>query len=265
MACRERMNNRGRIRAAVIPVALLLGGVLSILPAAGTSAAQAPGAAAYVPLPEEETQLWKSYPWGNFAADSAKDSGGTKLALVDNASVLACLQGEDVPLATAELGEGQLQELLEDALSGIEMDMDTETISSTQEELGDFLQIAGFSFRYDPTAPVGERVVDIQVDGDWPMTVTAPERVLVAGGVEPVSALEVGLSQAVDSYRPESGDTDFTFGRITVIGTADITLTSGFPRWILIAIPLLAAVLVGFSTRRNNRWKDTKGVFLKRQ
>ncbi len=259
---KNKSNHSGRWPGALLAL-LILAALWSVSPAA--AATEGLDLAPNVPLPTEETPLWQSYPWGNYAADAARQAGNTDLALVDNAAALGCLEEQTTSLATAQLNENQLRQILEACLEAVTVDAETETISSRQQELGAFPQISGFSFRYDPTAPTGERITSIETEGSWPLSVTAPAHLLTSLEGDAVTPLTSGLLEAVRQYTQPPGADNLNDQRIQVIGTADHSLTSVFPRWMLIAFPLLAAVLVGLSTHRNNRWKDTKGVFLNKR
>lgn len=43
--------------------------------------------------PDEDTVLYKSYPYGNFAADALRDAGETDVALIDNGTVYTPVAG----------------------------------------------------------------------------------------------------------------------------------------------------------------------------
>lgn len=250
----NRIKRQGMFLASILLVTMLL---------CGHASAAEPAA------PDDDTVLYKSYPYGSFVADALRDAGETDVALIDNSTVYTLSQGGDVALARATLSEREFLNILEHGLRGIETDSKTETIISQREELDVFLQISGFSLRYDATAPVGERVYSIESGeggawADWPVTVTGPEELLGKAAI-PCESLRISGQDAITAClaRQESGD--ISVSRIQVLGTMDNTIVSTFPRWLVIAVPLVAAVLVCQALMRNQKWKDAHGVFLARR
>lgn len=218
-------------------------------------------------LPDADTALYESCEFGNFAADALRAAGRTEVALIDNGSLLRLAAGEDIPLAVGELTGPALRDLLESGLAGVRTDSETETVISAAEELAGFLQVSGLYLRYDATAPVGERVMTME-DEDGAridaVFVTAPEA-LFEEAMIPCESLPVGGGQILDEYYAVWLDEgDVAVRRAQVLGTVDGNIVAGFPRWAVIAIPLLACLLIGQALGRNKNWKDAHGVFLKR-
>lgn len=218
-------------------------------------------------LPDADTALYESCEFGNFAADALRAAGRTEVALIDNGSLLRLAAGEDIPLAVGELTGPALRDLLESGLAGVRTDSETETVISAAEELAGFLQVSGLYLRYDATAPVGERVMTME-DEDGAridaVSVTAPEA-LFEEAMIPCESLPVGGGQILDEYYAVWLDEgDVAVRRAQVLGTVDGNIVAGFPRWAVIAIPLLACLLIGQALGRNKNWKDAHGVFLKR-
>ena len=249
----KRIDRRVRTAALLLAVVLML---------AGASAAAEPA------YPGDGTALYKSYPYGNFAADAIRAAGGSDMAVIDNDTVRKLASGADAPLARASLSESELRELLEQAAACVETDSRLEAVVSRQDELGSFLQISGFFLRYDPSAPVGSRVASIEnpEGGSWtayPVTLTAPESVIRSLNIG-YSAVSHGARQALADYLSGEDDADRSTARIKVMGTIDGNLVSNFPRWLVIVLPLAAALLVFQLIHRNQKWKNTRGVFLRR-
>lgn len=220
-------------------------------------------------LPDADTALYESCEFGNFAADALRAAGRTEVALIDNGSLLRLAEGEEIPLAVGELTEPALRDLLESGLAGVRTDSETETVISAAEELADFLQVSGLHLRYDATAPVGERVMTMEdTDGakiDDAVSVTAPETLFEEANI-PCESLPVGGEQMLDEYYAVWLDEgDVAVHRVQILGTVDGNIVAGFPRWAVIAIPLLACLLIGQALGRNKNWKDAHGVFLKRR
>ena len=110
------------------------------------------------------------------------------------------------------------------------------------------------SYRWNWTT---ERLI---ADTIW---ITAPEY-LIKELDTAVETLEVGARQAMAEYLAQAEEENGTNKRIKVMGTVDGTIVSAFPRWVVILLPLLAAILVCQSLFRNQKWKDAHGVFLRR-
>ena len=219
-------------------------------------------------LPDADTTLYESCEFGNFAADALRAAGQTEVALVDNGNLLRLAAEDNIPIAVGELTEPALRSLLESGLAGVRTDSETETVESTAEELTAFLRVSGLCVRYDATAPAGERVMTMEnasgakIDGT--VSVTAPETLLKEAMI-PCERLPVRGDQLLDEYYAVWLDEGDAFGRrVQILGTVDGNIVAGFPRWAVIAIPLLTCLLIGQALGRNKNWKDAHGVFLKR-
>lgn len=250
----NRIKTRGMFLVSLLLVAMLL---------CGHASAAEPSA------PDGDTVLYKSYPYGNFVADALREAGETDVAVIDNNAVYILSQGGDVALARATLSEREFMNILEQGLSGVETDSKTERIISPPEELSGFLQISGFVLRYDASAPAGERVYSIESkDGepwaDWPITVTGPADLLGEETTQ-CESLRINGQEAITACRSRQESEDVSAARIRALGTMDNTIVSSFPRWLVIAAPLVAVVLVCQVLMRNQKWKDAHGVFLNRR
>lgn len=254
----NRIKTRGMFLVSLLLVSLLLVAMLLC----GHASAVEPSA-------PDDTVLYKSYPYGNFAADALREAGETDVAVIDNGAVYILSQGGDVALARATLSEREFLNILEQGLGGIVTDSKTERIISPPEELSGFLQISGFVLLYDASAPAGERVYSIESkDGepwaDWPITVTGPAD-LFGEETTQGESLRINGQEAITACRSRPESEDSSAARIRVLGTMDNTIVSSFPRWLVIAAPLVAVVLVCQVLMRNQKWKDAHGVFLNRR
>jgi 5'-nucleotidase len=113
-------------------------------------------------LRTEETNL------GNFVADAMRARLGTDIALINGGGIrservippgplsrrdLAAMAPFGNTVMTLELTGATLRSVLEQALP------------QRDREAGGFLQVSGLTVTYDPTAPVGQRVVSVTVGG----------------------------------------------------------------------------------------------------
>ncbi len=211
---------------------------------------------------------------GSVVADAFRAAGETQIALINTSMLSADLpQGnitrEDVEhvfssdekLVTATISPRELYALLENAVADITVDTKTERIITDNLERNQvFCQISGFSFRYDASAPVGERVLSLRLDdgtklertdSESRITVTAPEHLLDGDELSVTCADALCSYIAVHSELPE-GDTD----RITVLGARENTIVGMFPRWLLVAGIGILTVLLAMSGLRLKHHKE---------
>ena len=213
---------------------------------------------------------------GCVIADSIRTYAGTDVALVEMGVIANDLnQGEvteedienvfseDLSLAVATVTPAELCALLEQSVSLIEVDPDTEQLTEAGEGYEGFCQVSGLTFRYDASAPEGERILSIKLDDgtsldleDTETTLTlAATDALLSGeyGYTAVSSESLGatLTDALESYLstrtavPEE-DTD----RITVIGARQNTIVGLFPDYTLtIGMIVLIVIAACFGTK----------------
>ena len=222
---------------------------------------------------------------GCAAADAVRAYAGTDIALVSGADLRGDLprglvtwrdvQGvfsADRPLSAGTVTPAQLYGLLEAAVSHLETDTLTERVAEASKTHAGFCQISGFAFRYDVSAPAGERVLSVTLeDGGTPdrtardpvLTVAAPTELLDGSlGLPPVihTPLEGTQAEALAAYLssrtvlPE-GDTD----RIVMIGARDFPLVSMFPKGVLAAGAAVLMALLAFRRMRFNKIQDEYG------
>lgn len=201
-------------------------------------------------------------------ADAVRERCSADIAILNGGDFVANLEGgeavwsdlqalftEDRELAVAEITGGQLKELLEYGVSHAATSLADETLDVERSAFEGFPQISGFTFTYDPTAPVGERIFYLELaDGtkvteDMSLNLAATGYMLDGGyGYEPVSSQSAGLTLAEALAGYMDGGTLQTpkIGRIDCIGVSDYF---SFPRPMIFLISV-AAILIAYSVNR---------------
>lgn len=264
--------------------------VLALVLTAALSASALAGETAVGTLDQAPRPMQQENPWleqcelGCVAADAMRVSGGTQLALLETGALANDLnQGQvtremvdrvfaapDRQLAKAEITPAQLREMLECSVSHIRVDPATEQVEEDSLAFEGFCQVSGLQFRYDASAPAGERVTDLWLedgtrldltDQETRLTLTATVKLLAGGygfpAVEYVP-LELSLSDALADYVARNtalpqGETD----RIQVIGARQNLLVGFIPRaWLGLGIAALVLVLAVFRLRGKRRQEE---------
>jgi len=115
-------------------------------------------------------------PIGNLIADAYRAAADADIAIANGGDIRADItpgiitKGDIISilpfgntLMVKTVTPALLFEILENGVSGIEVDLEL-NIDYEQSPQGRFPQVSGFSFVYDPTAPVGIRVVSVTLD-----------------------------------------------------------------------------------------------------
>lgn len=205
---------------------------------------------------------------GNAAADAVLLAADADIALIPGGLIqnniiagevtyerLEILFETNEPLVTAQMTPAALKTFLEDALSHIVLD-DILAIDHAASEFSGYPQISGFTLRYDVSAPVGERVLDIKLQGEAELSPEDSQTVLQVASVQsmfdgsrglPVveyTALDVSILDAMVELTASGGLTGEETGRVRVVGSSDDTLLGDFP--VLLAALILIFVVAGF-------------------
>lgn len=152
---------------------------------------------------------------------------------------------ENRQLAVADVTIVELRGVLEHAVSAITLDSETEAIDHSSSADEAFVQVAGFSFVYDASAPAGDRVMrirdaegeELDLDDESTTYRLAASRYMFDGGygmprMERAEDLGITLADAVAEFFLAHGEiTDYETGRIDAVGTTDNTLISAIPVW----------------------------------
>lgn len=200
-------------------------------------------------------------------ADAMRAVAVTDIAILNGGDVVHNLEGGEVtwrdiqglfavdqPLAVTTLTGAELRELLELGVSHAAVDMSDETLDAQASAFEGFPQVSGFKFHYDPSAPVGERIVELtltdgtEIGADMTLTLCATEEMLSGGYGYPAREWEsTGLTQAQALAAYIGGGTLKTpaAGRITCIGVSGRFAVSR-P---LVFLCSIGAILIVFSVR----------------
>lgn len=176
----------------------------------------------------------------------------------------------DRPLCVATVTPAELYAILENAVSRVEVDPKSEQIVSGTETFDGFCQVSGFSFRYDASAPAGERIMLITLDDGRELSVDDHETYLTLGAAEfmldgsygfpptEYRSVEGTLSTALTSYVASRSDLpEGETERIYIAGARQNAIVGMFPKGALvIGVGLLAAFLAFTRLRSRAREED---------
>lgn len=189
---------------------------------------------------------------GDIYADAVRKAAGTDLAVVSagvfgekrlthGRVVLSGVKNSltrDMSIVTASVTAPELKSILEEAVSGIVLDMETEAVLREESHSARFLQISGFTMVCDASAPAGDRIMSVTAggeeldltDGGRVFTLAADEDALAGFGADAETGYT--LSEALVRYLPElDGLTEYPMGRISIVGTTDDRLIDDIPIW----------------------------------
>lgn len=222
----------------------------------------------------QETPYLTQCELGCTVADAVREAAGTQIALVNWGDIqndlnqgsvtsadISRVFSKDRSLATATVPPDVLFQILEHAVSQIQLDSATERVVAGTERFDGFCQVSGFRFRYDASAPVGSRVVQIILEDGTELTsegsaitLTATEYMLTGGyGFAPVDCTPLGcsLTDALADYVSlRTGLPEGETQRITMIGGRNNLIADKFPGGLLIGVVALLAVFLVFFRMR---------------
>ncbi len=215
----------------------------------------------------------------NFATDAVLEASGSQLALLPAQSVTGTLeQGAvfqsdleriiptDQPLVTASLSPAALRELLEIGVSHLTRDT-SEGIDVAASAWDGFPHLAGgdgFSWEYDVSAPVGERVQYIKWNGEnldlsdteTTLTVTSVSAMFDGSfgyAVTESTPTNLTLRQVLHDYCTARDSVSKPTTRSNAIGTSNYTIISKFPKPLILAICIFISLFVCIP-----KWKSEK-------
>lgn len=223
---------------------------------------------------------------GSAAADAARAAAGADLAILNGGDLGAGLQPGAVTwetlqhsfstsrtLATVTVTAEELWQILETGVSHAVLDEHLK-IDREASSFDGFPQISGFRFTYDMSAPVGERIYSVTLDGGETLdrsdtartfTLCATEYMLTGGYGYPVPAqplhpLGLDTAQALaDAVAQGTLDADAYEGsaRIRVIGCGDDTLLATSPMAVILFLAVLVLATAGLNLRRKLKFQRT--------
>lgn len=177
---------------------------------------------------------------------------------------------ENRTLAVAEVTPAQLKSLLESAVSKLVVDLNTELIDRDASSAEAFPQLSGLKIQVDLSAPVGERILKIQLIGggtlDLRDTVTvytlAATDFMLSGGYDmpelPHESCAITMAEAMAHYI-QGGSIDVSGTRVTFVGGNEDTLYSKVPDGLVYGI--IAMILVcQFYRKKKPRSPDDRSV-----
>jgi 2',3'-cyclic-nucleotide 2'-phosphodiesterase (5'-nucleotidase family) len=117
---------------------------------------------------------------GNYIADWMRISTGADIAFENGGSIRTSIPAGDVTVGNvySVLPFDNLLVMLEIKGSTLKAALEN-SVSAYPAQLGGFLQVSGFSFTFDPSKPVGSRVVSMTKDGK-PMDMNTTFRLCTA-------------------------------------------------------------------------------------
>ncbi|MDR2570381.1 MAG: bifunctional metallophosphatase/5'-nucleotidase [Oscillospiraceae bacterium] len=163
-------------------------------------------------------------PLGSLVADAYRFAANAEIAIANGGDIRADIisgtitKGDIISvlpfgntLMVKNITPALLREVLENGVSGIVTDTDG-NIDHENSPQGRFLHVSGFSFVYAPTAPEGERIVSITIDGGKQLALDDNTTILTLAG---------------SSYVMTGGDYYTMLGALPILhelGTADEAL-----------------------------------------
>lgn len=209
---------------------------------------------------------------GDAAADAMAFQTDADLAILPAGALQGNLRGGQVSreeiyhavdggmeLAVAQVTPAQLYSLLEYGLAELTVD-DTECLDTDASSSEWFPQISGFDLWIDASAPVGERVYELRIDGnvvkrdgEGTFTLCTSFTWLCQMGI-PGTAIDASPASALEAYIAAGQLEDsVTQGRIRILGTLDDNFMNSLPPFvILIVFAVVVVSAVGF-VRYNGR------------
>lgn len=206
-------------------------------------------------------QLCSECELGDLGADALRSYTGADIALFASGDLGIGLQpGEadetaiarsfpnDAPVVVAELDEAALRSLLEQSVAAIVLD-ENERIDAEGSASADFLCVAGFSFSYDASAPVGGRLYDLELDfSGGTVTAALPARYAEGEQVCTIREAVTAYLEAQDTVQPPEG------GRIRALGANDNPIIGGvFPKSFVLVVAVVAVAFGGARWRSQMR------------
>ena len=193
---------------------------------------------------------------GNFGADAIRAYTGADIALFASGDLGITLPAGDVTperiaesfpadktIVLLEITAEELRLLLEESLSHITLGPD-ETIDVAASAWEGFFCVSGFTYSYDASAPVGQRVYNLPLEGTYTLAVSEDySDGRKAGTIR--QAVTAWCDRQDTVHPPEDGD------RITVLGAWENRIIGGMiPPYFVILLTLVIIIFSGAKYRR---------------
>lgn len=214
---------------------------------------------------------WQECPLGDYTADAVRAGTQAQIALIpaelldstlvgDGAITEADLQASiprDCGVQVCTLSGPELKALLEDSASRWTL-TERETLAPEASVYGGYLQISGCSVTLDASAPAGDRVVSVAVDGEpvpledegWSVTAAIPDTLGISGDQASGS-----LRDMVRNYMVSEGAIALPEGeRVRVIGAHQREIISYFPPGMIGVLVVIFALAGVLSMRRKQAY-----------
>ena len=178
----------------------------------------------------------------------------------------------DRELAVARVTPRQLYGLLEHAVSEVVLDMETEYVDEEASLFDGFCQISGITLRYDVSAPVGQRIMEIKLSDGTPLSpedettllILCGSRFMFEGGygfpeiqAELLSCTQAeALADHVSAHRALPTEEQ---ERIVFVGARQTAFLGVIPRELIFIAAFLLCVLLALNGTKLKRYRDEYG------
>lgn len=186
------------------------------------------------------------YTGADIALFASGDLGiGLQPGTVDEGKIAQSFPNDE-PVVVVELDEAALRALLEQSVAAIVLD-ENERIDQTASASADFFCVSGFTFAYDASAPVGERIYELNLERNT-VTAALPARYAAGETVCTVREAVAAYLDGPETIQPPEG------GRIRVLGANDNPIIGGvFPKGFVLVVAAVAVAFGGMRYRKQMR------------
>lgn len=214
----------------------------------------------------EETAL------GDVTADAVRWATDADVAIVNGGYIVANLQPGEVyeqdiislfskpeKLVVLTMTQSELKECLEIGVSHIQVGPD-EKIDVAESKFDGFPQVSGVSFRYDPSAPIGKRIMDMETEETGGQLTVACTLEMAQGAFgyiphEEWQETDYDLVSAVISFFSGRTIEYPELNRSQCVGTVDNSIIKQYPAllFLLVGAGLFILYFRGF---KKQKWLD---------
>lgn len=152
-----------------------------------------------------DNATWSECGLGDYVTDAMRQNTGAEIAFLPGYLLAQTMPGagditlsrveslfaEDLAVVLTHLTAGEIYEMLETSAGGLVLN-ELESIDPEASAQDSFLQVSGLTVRYDVSAPVGSRVLSVEVAGET---------------LDPADVTTTYLTACVDTEGQETGET----------------------------------------------------------